>query len=216
MEQYFHISEESLRELYQSVQGSMSEKRFRHTAAVADMVVRLAALYCPEKKDMLMAAALLHDITKEWGKDTQEMFLQNHGEVVTETEKLAPKTYHARTAALLIPEKYPMFAQGEILSYVRYHTTGRAQMTLGEKLVYLADYIDDTRTFPDCVALRTAFWSKDLCGMTQEEKLIHLDDVMILAFDMTFQGLVQEGVPVHPDTMLARNYLLVEKAKRSI
>ena len=205
------ITQIMLSNLHDSVKNSMSEKRFRHTAAVADMVERLADLYCPDKKHMLIAAALLHDLTKEWDKTTQENFLLAHGETITPTEKLAPKTHHARTASLLIPELYPDFAHEEILSCVRYHTTGRADMTLCEKLVYLADYIDDTRTFSDCVTLRTAFWGGDPQNMTAEQRLQHLDDVVILSFDMTIRILVEEGTPIHPNTMEARNDLLVQK-----
>lgn len=206
--------EHELNDLREQVRATMSQKRFSHTAAVEDMVARLAALYCPEKTHLLRAAALLHDLTKEWDKATHEVFLLSHGEAVTDTERLAPKTYHARTAALLIPEGYPSFAHDEVVSCVRYHTTGRAGMTLCEKLVYLADYIDDTRTFSDCVTLRSAFWGANPQGMTQEARDVLLDDVMLLAFDMTFQILLEEGAPVHPDTMHARNALLTEKAKR--
>ena len=200
--------------LYGDVAGRMSPKRFAHTAAVADMVARLSELYCPKKKDMLTAAALLHDLTKEWDKATHEAFILSHGESITETERLAPKTHHARTAVLLIPEQYPDFSDEELLSCVRYHTTGRADMTLEEKLVYLADYIDDTRTFPDCVTLRAAFWDADPQNMTHENRLAHLNNVMILSFDMTVRSLVEEGAPVHPDTVNARNDLLVKKALR--
>lgn len=210
----FTPTKEMLASLLRDVSGRMSPKRFAHTAAVADMVARLGELYCSERVDMLRAAALLHDLTKEWDTATQEAFLTSHGENLTSTEKLAPKTHHARTAALLIPEQYPEFADSDLLSCIRYHTTGRADMTLCEKLVYLADYIDDTRTFPDCVTLRAAFWDADPGAMTCEQRLCHLDDVLIMSFDMTIRALVEERTPVHPDTMSARNDLLVQKARR--
>lgn len=210
MSQVFCPTEQQLAELYTQVSTSMSAKRFRHTVAVADMVGRLAEIYCPDDKNMLAAAALLHDITKEWRNDTHEAYLLSHGESVTPTEKLAPKTYHARTATLMIPEQYQAFAHPHLLSCVRYHTTGRENMTLQEKLVYLADYIDDTRQFDDCVALRSAFWEAHPENMSMDASLHHLDRIMILSFDMTIRGLVEEGVPVHPDTMLARNDLIVK------
>ena len=211
MSQNLTITPAMLTELYERVQSEMSEKRFRHTAAVAEMVGRLAELYCPHKRDMLTAAALLHDVTKEWKSDRHEAFLQSHGEIITPVDKAAPKTYHARTAALIIPELYPAFASDEIISCVRYHTTGRANMTLEEKLVYLADYIDDTRTFSDCVILRQAFWDAQPQHMTQAQRLRHLDRVMLLAFDMTVRILEEEGTPLHPDTHDARQYLLATK-----
>lgn len=209
----FSPTQEMLSALRADVSLGMSHRRFAHTAAVADMVARLADVYCPEKRDMLIAAALLHDLTKEWDTATQEAFLISRGEVLTPTERLAPKTHHARTAALLIPEKHPEFGDGELLSCVRYHTTGRADMTLEEKLLYLADYIDDTRTFPDCVTLRAAFRDAQPQNMTAEDRLAHLDNVMILSFDMTIRALIEEGSPVHPDTVSARNHLIVKRAE---
>ena len=210
----FSVSKDRLDSLYYEVQQGMSPKRFLHTAAVADMVVRLGELYCPEKVDMLRVAALLHDITKEWDTATQEAFLISHGQSLTPVEALAPKTHHARTAALLITELYPDFADPELLDCVGYHTTGRAGMTLEEKLVYLADYIDDTRTFSDCVALRAAFWDAAPASMTAQQRAYHLDDVLMMSFDMTIRALVEEGTPVHPHTINARNYLLVRRAER--
>lgn len=197
-----------------SVMAEMSPFRFTHTAEVEKMITRLSALYCPEKTHMLRAAALLHDLTKEKKAPEQEALCVQLGIELTDTDRLAPKTHHAKTAAALIPIRYPAFACDEVVSAVRWHTTGRADMSLGEKLLYLADYIDDSRTFPDCVTLRTCFWSAKPESMTMEERLTLLDDVIILSFDMTVRALLSEGAPVSPDTMSARNSLLCAKAKR--
>lgn len=208
--------EAELDALREAVRGEMSPRRFTHTAAVEEMVARLAALYCPEKTYILRAAALLHDLTKEQKETEQEALCEAHGIELTPADRLAPKTHHAKTAAALIPVKYPAFAHEEVISAVRWHTTGRADMTLGEKLIYLADYIDESRTFPDCVTLRTCFWSAHPERMTPEERLILLDDVIILSFDMTVRALLEEGTPISPDTVNARNSLLCAKAKRKI
>lgn len=208
--------EAELDALREAVRGEMSPRRFTHTAAVEEMVARLAALYCPEKTYILRAAALLHDLTKEQKETEQEALCEAHGIELTPADRLAPKTHHAKTAAALIPVKYPALAHEEVISAVRWHTTGRADMTLGEKLIYLADYIDESRTFPDCVTLRTCFWSARPERMTPEERLILLDDVIILSFDMTVRALLEEGTPISPDTVNARNSLLCAKAKRKI
>lgn len=208
--------EAELDALREAVRGEMSPRRFTHTAAVEEMAARLAALYCPEKTYILRAAALLHDLTKEQRETEQEALCEAHGIELTPADRLAPKTHHAKTAAALIPVKYPAFAHEEVISAVRWHTTGRADMTLGEKLIYLADYIDESRTFPDCVTLRTCFWSARPERMTPEERMILLDDVIILSFDMTVRALLEEGTPISPDTVNARNSLLCAKAKRKI
>ena len=121
---------------------------------------------------------------------------------------MSPKTLHARTAAVLIPEQYPDFAGADVISCVRWHTTGRVGMTLCEQLVYLADYIDESRKFRDCVILREYFWGAHPESMTEDERLRHLNRTMILSFDMTMRGLLEDGSPISPDTVLARNDLL--------
>ena len=205
------ITETMLDELREKIRGGMSEKRFRHTAEVEIMAARLGALYAPEKIPMLRAAALLHDLTKERSREEQILLAARAGLTVTACDLHAPKTFHARTAAELIPEQYPEFADGELISCVRWHTTGRAEMTLCEKLIYLADYVDMSRSFPDCVRLRNYFWDAHPEKMTEEERLAHLRRTLILSFDMTVKGLLEEGAPISPDTFEARNALIIEE-----
>lgn len=209
------ITEEMLDALRADVAASMSEKRFRHTAEVEKMVARLAELYLPHKERMLRAAALLHDITKEYSTADQLRLCALHGLAVTEDDRGAPKTFHARTAAAEIPHRYPTFADEELVRCVRYHTTGRRGMTLEEKLVYLADYIDLSRTFPDCVTLRNTFFEAKPECMNGEERLAHLDNVLILSFDMTIRALLEDGAPISADTFEARNELIAKNGHRT-
>ena len=152
------FGEQELTTLRKTVIGQMSPKRYTHTAAVEEMVTRLAALYCPEETTALRAAALLHDITKEYDIPTHVRILREAGESVLAGAEFSHKTFHARTAAIIIPQNYTAFATETVISAVRWHTTGREGMTLTEKLLYLADYIDESRIFPDCVRLRSYFW----------------------------------------------------------
>lgn len=205
------ITEEMLDDLRAHVAEGMSEKRFAHTAEVEKMVARLGALYLPEQIPMLRAAALLHDITKELSADEQCAILRAHGKSVTEFDRHAKKTLHARTAALLIPERYPAFADPDILFCVRWHTTGRTGMSLASKLVYLADYIDMSRTFPDCVTLRSFFFAAEPEKMDEAARLDHLRETLILSYDMTMRALIEEGKPLSVDTAHARNELICER-----
>ena len=205
------FDETALDRLRESVSGEMSEKRFRHTAAVEKMAARLGELYAPDKIDILRAAALLHDITKEYSSEKQLQICREFGIIISKQDILTPKTFHAKTAAALIPKRYPEFADPEVISAVRWHTTGRADMRLLEKIVYLADYIDESRTFPDCVALRNLFWDAAPESMSSEEREAHLDRVLIRSFDMTLAGLIEDGAPVSDDTFSARNWLIVNR-----
>lgn len=205
------FDETALDRLRESVSEGMSEKRFRHTAAVEKMAARLGELYAPDKIDILRAAALLHDITKEYSSEKQLQICREFGIIISKQDILTPKTFHAKTAAALIPTRYPEFADPEVISAVRWHTTGRADMSLLEKIVYLADYIDESRTFPDCVALRNLFWDAVPEKMSPEEREAHLDQVLIRSFDMTLAGLIEDGAPVSDDTFSARNSLIVNR-----
>ncbi|MBQ9086846.1 MAG: bis(5'-nucleosyl)-tetraphosphatase (symmetrical) YqeK [Clostridia bacterium] len=206
-----NFTETMLAELREGVRRTMSEKRFRHTAEVERMAERLGTLYVPDQIMMLRAAALLHDMTKEYSPDHHLMICAQKNIPLTKEDVYAPKTFHARTAAVLIPEKYPAFATEELIGCVRWHTTGRRGMTLCEKLLYLADYIDLSRTFEDCVRLRNYFFDASPETMTEKERLSHLRDTLILSFDMTVSALLFEGAPISPDTLDARNELVIEK-----
>lgn len=209
------ITEKMLDELRNDVASKMSPKRFGHTAAVERMIVRLCELYCPEQTAYLRAAALLHDITKELSTESQVELCRLHGLDVTEGDLLAPKTFHARTAAAMIPVEYPTFDHPTVIDAVRWHTTGRADMTLTEKLLYLADYIDDSRTFENCVLLRHFFWDSDPKQMDQDVREELLRETLLLSYRMTIQDLLAEGTPIAADTVEARNQLLLEANQKN-
>ena len=215
MNQAITFGEAELTALRETVMGQMSSKRFHHTAAVEDMVVRLATLYCPEEIPALRAAALLHDVTKEYDVQTQIGLLMQAGKSVKAGDRFSHKTFHARTAAILIPQQYPDYADEAVISAVRWHTTGREGMTLTEKLLYLADYIDDSRIFPDCVRLRTYFWDAHPEKMSAEDRLAHLRRTLIMSFDMTMRALLAECAVISPDTALARNRLVLAELTES-
>ena len=202
------ITEEMLDTLRSDVAKHLSVRRYEHTLEVEKMAGILAGIFCPDKLLDLRAAALLHDITKEYDEKVQVSMLSKPGIEFKKEERLAPKTFHARTAALLIPEIYPEFVDDDVVGAVRWHTTGRAGMSLCEKLLYLADYIDYSRTFEDCVKLRDFFFSKKLESMSEEERLRHLDATLLMSFDMTINAILAEGRVISPDTISARNELI--------
>lgn len=207
------IDETALDQLRNDVKSQLSPKRFLHTAAVEQMAARLCRLFCPENEQLLRAAALLHDITKELSTIEQVALCKEYGLEVTDENLLAPKTFHARTAAAIIPVRYPSFADSIVIDAVRWHTTGRENMLLTDKILYLADYIDDSRTFENCVLLRRFFWDARPEEMDGEGRLALLRDTLLLSYRMTMEDLLAEGTPVAIDTVKARNRLLLEVAQ---
>lgn len=207
------ITEEMLKDLREKAVEGMSDKRRIHTLAVEQMAMRLGAIYAPDKINILRAAALLHDVTKEINLQGQLELCEKYGIAVTDNDKLAPKTFHAKTAAKVIADKYVEYAHEDVVSAVRWHTTGREGMSMCEKIIYLADYIDDSRKFPDCVKLREYFWGRDIASMNERERMDLLRDTLILSYDMTILNLLDENSPVAKDTFDARNELICERLK---
>ena len=207
------ITENMIIELRETIKSSMSEKRSYHTLAVEQMAMRIADIYVPDKKNVLRAAALLHDITKEIKTDGQIALCAEYGIELSDQDILAPKTLHARTAAARIALQFPEFADPEVVSAVRWHTTGRANMSLCEKIIYLSDYIDDSRTFEDCIRVRERFFDFDFENASDREKLEHLDDTLIYSYDLTIKELLVKNAPIAKDTFNARNELVCAKLK---
>lgn len=206
-----NFTEEMLSQLRKAVKSEMGDKRYDHTLEVEKMSVRIGEIYAPDKIPMLRAAALLHDITKEKGAQEHIEIFEGFGISLSNEEKKAPKMFHARTAALVIPQRYPSFATDEVISAVRYHTTGRPDMSITEKIIYLADYIDMSRTFDDCVKLRDHFFAFDFDSATDEEKEAHLRDTLIMSYGLTLHSLIDEKKLIDKTTVESRNHLILEK-----
>ncbi len=203
--------EKVLAELRHDIRLYMSGKRLLHTFAVEREAIALSAIYAPDSEYELRAAALLHDITKELSLEKQLQLCREFGIMYTENETLTPKIFHSRTAETVIKRDFSELAVPSVLSPIRWHTTGRDQMNLPEIILFLADFIEDTRTFESCVELRRFFY-EGLSGRGGVDKWqMHLTDTMILAFDMTIKELLSAGTPIHPDTIAARNYFIVLK-----
>ncbi len=194
--------EQTLRAL---VSDTLSEKRARHVFAVARETEALcAALGVSEsEREGLISAALLHDITKEKSTEEQLQMCARCGIILSDSDKRVPKALHAITGAYLAKHTYAL--EEPFCEAIRFHTTGRVGMSVPDKILFLADYIEDTRTYPTCVALRRVFWSKIEQGEDAEATLTH---AVRLGLDMTLQDLLEEGRFIHPDTVSARNDLL--------
>ena len=206
-----NITEEMLAALRDALSKRISPKRFRHTLGVEREIERLGQLYLPASVLSLRAAALLHDLTKELSTEEQIALCELHGIPITNVDCISPKTFHAKTAYPVIVHEFPEYATDEILDAVRKHTTGAAEMSIFAKLLYLADYIEDTRTFPDCITLRGLFWDgvKNTDG-SEEALLDLLDKTLLISFDMTISCLIRENSAISKETVEARN-ALVEK-----
>ncbi len=188
----------------------VSGKRYVHSLGVEKECRRLADIYGLDGADRerLSAAGYLHDITKEKTAEEQVILCRKYGIPVTAHDLLAPKLFHAKTGAAMARELYPDIADDFVYNCIYRHTTGHPEMTLPEKLLYLADYIEEGRTFDDCVELRKYFYRHIENGGNRD---IVLRDTLIISFDMTMRGLMEDGRLIDENTIATRNALIFEK-----
>ena len=193
--------------LLSSVWKTLDDYRYKHVFSVYNECIRLSDIFFLSEKDTdtLLTASILHDITKSV-KDSEQIGLADSmGIKLSKYDRESPKTLHAITGAELIKTEYPTHATAQVCSAIRYHTTGKANMTIVEKLLYLADYIEPTRTFEDCRQVRDLFYSLLDSGMNKRKCL---DKALLLSFDLTISELIHVGGTIHPDTVISRNYIL--------
>ena len=201
------ITPAKLGALRERVREEMSAERFCHVLAVEQTAKEMAELYCPQDVDVVCAAALLHDVTKELSTEQHLAILRDYDIEPTKDMISAPATLHAVTAALVIPERYPELCDEDIISAVRYHTTGRADMTLIEKIIYLADYIEPTRKYEGCKRLRNLFFGTQPQNMSDVDRARHLDEVILESLELTLEHLKDKNGAISSDTKKAREYL---------
>ncbi len=186
-------------------------KRLSHILGTEEECLRLAEIFSltEEETEQLATAALLHDITKRFSREEHLAYLEAIGREVGEDFLRSEKTLHALTGAFYAREHYPEAVDDAVFSAILFHTTGREDMSLLQKLLYLADYIEPTRTFPDCVTLRQYFYDRIGNG----DRMKALNDTLIFSFDMTISDLLKGRCPIHSDTVAAWNFLVSEEEK---
>lgn len=196
--------------LYESVRELVPKKRLKHIFGTEEEALRLALIYdlSPEDAEKLRTAALLHDITKYYTAEEHVSYLESIGVSVDPDAIKSEKTLHQLSGAYKARELFSDIVDEGVFNAIRYHTTGRADMSMLEKLMYLADYIEPTRTFSDCVVLRDHFYEKINNGEDKDEVLL---GTMIMSLEMTIKDLIESGHAVHSDTLKALEFLKGEK-----
>ncbi|MBQ7364953.1 MAG: bis(5'-nucleosyl)-tetraphosphatase (symmetrical) YqeK [Clostridia bacterium] len=188
---------------YQSLACSlalrMDADRLAHTVNVAQEASSLGKHFDLSEYDCerLYLAGLLHDITKALSTDEQIRLAQTLSIPLTEDDLASPPVLHAITGAALAAQEYPTLIDPEILSAIRAHTTGKRDMTLFEKLIYLADYIEKGRRHTVCVKRREAFY-EDLA--TTRDRIGTLNRHLLAIANDTAQHIAQTNRPLHPMT----------------
>lgn len=181
-------------DIIESVRSQMPERRWIHTLGVMETSVKLAERFGadPVKAEL---AAILHDVCKYWRVDEQARMIRENG-LPLDLLDYDKELWHAHAGAWVALERYGVRDE-EVLDAIRYHTSGRARMTLLDKVVCLADYMEPGRDFPGVHNIR-------------EIAEYSLEKALLAGFDGTIRFLLDKGKRIYPLTLAARNGLIEE------
>ena len=175
----------SLPWLREKVLEHLDEHRVAHVAGCESEAVRLA-MHWGEDPELAAEAGILHDITKSLSYDEQLQLCEKYGIINDNSELEAPKLLHAKTGAAMARELFGV--SDTVYEAIRWHTTGKPDMSLLEKILYLADYIEPTRDFEGIDELRELAFSD-------------LDGAMVLGLGMTIDEIRRSGREPYVDTL---------------
>ena len=172
------------------IKSKLSTYRFNHSVEVAKSAVYLSEKYGGDS-DKMYIAGLLHDVLKESDREETFYYVDKYMIPLTVLEETTPKLWRAIVGAEYIRNELGI-DDDEIITAVRYHTTGRKDMTLSEKILFIADFISADRDYNGA-------------GEMRERAEISLECAMDMGLSFTITDLVEKGRPVHPDTVDAYN-----------
>lgn len=179
-------------ETRRDILSRLSGYRLKHTLGCEKAARMLAQKYGADENKCAFAM-LLHDITKNFSQEEQLNLCRKYGIIPNDVEQIEWKMLHGKTAAAIAEHEYG--APPDVVHAIAYHTTGCAPMSTLDKIVYMADYIEENRSFD---------------GVKTARKLAerNLDKAMLYGLNASLRDLLHRGKQIHIDTILARNWLI--------
>ena len=189
----------NIKEIELKLKNMLPERRLRHSLNVAKCAIGLSKIYnCDENKAEI--AGLIHDCAKYFDNEQVKECVEKYNISLDELEKNNIALSHSTIGAYVAKEEFNINDE-DIINAIKYHTTGKENMSLLEKVIYMADLIEEGRNFPGVDELRK---------LTYEGKL---DDAIVLSFNNTIKFVINNNQLIHPRTVKARNYILKELQK---
>ena len=184
-----------MEQLEQVVISLLKPNRVAHVLGCRDTAVELARHWGADETDAARAG-ILHDITKAIDGPLQLTLCEAYGKMLSDFSRRYPKTLHALTGSLVAKR---IFGENEaVVSAIEHHTTGKADMNLLEKIIYVADYMEPNRDFPGVERLRELAYTD-------------MDAALKLGLEMTLEHLKRQGAEVSPASRDALAWLNTEK-----
>ena len=172
-------------------------KRVPHVIGCCETAARLARRWGADEA-LAARAGILHDVTKALDQTAQLLLCEKYGIMTNAFEREHYKLLHSRTGAAVA--RHVFGECSAVYDAIYWHTTGKADMTLLEKILYIADYMEPNRSFDGVERLR---------ALTETD----LDAALLLGFEMSITLLLSENKPLDRFTVEARDFLLGERTK---
>ncbi len=184
-------------EMRRELQRRLKRGRFAHSIGVANTAVKLAKRFGADETKAYVAG-LLHDCAREFENEEFPAQAEVRGIKINPVERAIPLLLHAYIGAKMIREIYGVDDE-EISQAIYRHTVGAPNMTTLDKIIYFADMIEPNRNYPGVDKLRALAQTADL------------DEILLTALSESIIFVVQKNSLVHPDTVAARNFLLLQR-----
>lgn len=187
------------KDIEEKLKNKLNEGRFYHSIGVRDTAVKMAKIYNGDVEKAKIAG-LVHDCGKNLSDEEILTIIKGKGYKADEIYYLNPNLLHGLAGAVIANEEFKI-EDKEILTAVACHTTGKENMTLLEKIIYISDYIEPLRDFQGVENLREAAFSD-------------IDKALYLCLNNTIEYVLKRDQILILDTIKARNYLLMEKQNK--
>ena len=194
--------ERLLKKISQDVKKELSEKRYNHSLGVMRKAEELAKLYRADVNKAKLVG-LAHDIGKEFSREDKLEYAKSNHIEVDEIEKINVGLLHGKIGADICKKRYN-FSE-DMQNAIKYHTTGsgKEEMTLLEKIIFLADKIEENRSYKDENKMAEL---EELRELAKE----NLDLAVVKAIDNSLIYTIQKGELIHPDSVMSRNALIIK------
>lgn len=186
-------------EIKKILKATLKSQRYTHTLNTADMAKKLAA-YLHEDEDKAYLAGLVHDCAKNLSDGELLAYADKYHIPADAITKHAPYLLHGAVGAVMAKEQFGIEDE-EILSAVTCHTTGKEAMSALDKIIFLADLTEISRTYEDIKEIRKVQFED-------------FDKALLMAFDGIISFVLSQDCLLHTDTVSARNYLLMQKEQQ--
>ncbi|MCX7694391.1 MAG: nicotinate-nucleotide adenylyltransferase [Caloramator sp.] len=179
-------------EIINYIKHNLDEKRYRHSINVSKMAIKLAQKYNVDKEKVEIAA-ILHDVAKNLNLEDMLRYIKEFGINLNEVDIKSPQILHSYIGAYIAREKFKV--DDDVFNAIYYHTVGRKDMSMIEKIIFIADVIEEERNFEGVEEIR-------------KQAFEDIDLAIIKSCDSTIKYLIEKGLLIHPNTIELRNSLL--------